>query len=919
MRKGDNHWHCQCGTWCFEKTESTVDRKRKAEDTELELHKADCEDAAPGFVTVVRPVQEPENTETLWQIPIQSMWSSIAGCVKTMSSSVKEWFSKLGARLTKTAYEAVETRRYDETGSHLVVKRLKRQYCLPVASSSARQEEVLFEQLPYFEWADDATDRIGKHALESIKSAFWRQVLDIRRGYIAFKSSIDELKAQHKEGEFDLDLSIAIYNLMIRDFEDVSMTNYVAAAGQYEQGAMTVVSFIDQVYLESDILPALKEVFSKPPKQLDYFGDFEFKSRTRLAGDFLTWLLTQKDLFRIDESFQDALAKLVVDMDAIHKQEVLPSLVQFPGNNKPIMPGSFPLEDDILEVVPADKLIIEPVYECKHPDPRPPVSKPTAASSPASTKTQVQGEAEPWSIPKSILKKGTRKTVGNPLPRMQGTLTTPSRVRKLQFASPVARFTPPKRLPRTARVTKASSINNARTGLHGSPSGSRALSALTNIYHSTIKQAYQGTKYANFLNDTLRELYRRQDFSLPTISWPTKLHQNMQAKRQAWLKMSEEERQREMDLFVRDLELDDSGNVVRRQLLVPESELIIATRGLKDLRLANQVRREMEEAAEKERERMIKIIADEKRRKLEEEKRKIAEERRRLEEEEEKKRESERQKEEERLRAEQEAQRIREAEERAARRRLRAPTRAIIAPVTDEWRTRVLEIADSQPGVELTKTLEGQALTRRDFEEKLLPATAWLNDNVITGSILYIGDYVNRKLGATTQHPKCATFTSYFWPRLESAGPTQCGRLMRRAGVRKDNFLNIDSVLIPICKSSHWTLAVVLPSRRVIAHMDSLRGGHGDPYVTGLLREWVKATLQELYVEDEWEVVDFDAPMQLNGWDCGVFTITNGICMALGVDPKQSYSADQLTLQRHRLAAVLLNGGFQGDFDLDGV
>jgi Ulp1 family protease len=227
----------------------------------------------------------------------------------------------------------------------------------------------------------------------------------------------------------------------------------------------------------------------------------------------------------------------------------------------------------------------------------------------------------------------------------------------------------------------------------------------------------------------------------------------------------------------------------------------------------------------------------------------------------------------------------------------------------------------ADPDVELAKTLEPQALTRRDFEERLLPEMAWLNDNIIIGSLLHIADHINTKAGATgqTDDPKCVAFTSYFWPRLEKNGPKSVSRLMRRACVGKNNLLDIETILIPICSGSHWTLVVVRPGKRTVAHMDSIRGGAGDRRVAEIAMDWVKATLEENFSEDKWGIIDYEAPRQTNGWDCGVFTITNALCMALGLDPKSSYTAKQLTIQRHRLAAILLNEGFKGDFDLEGL
>lgn len=364
----------------------------------------------------------------------------------------------------------------------------------------------------------------------------------------------------------------------------------------------------------------------------------------------------------------------------------------------------------------------------------------------------------------------------------------------------------------------------------------------------------------------------------------------------------------------REILLNDHDNA-----LFPDAELPIATKKLEDLNISRQVREEEQAAAERARAELARKIREEKRRREAEERRKAEEERRRREEEERRAAEEQRiaaarRKEEERQR---ETARRRDA--RVAALGLRVPTRAIITPLSGTWESRVTGIHSSVEGRELARTPDGTPLSRRDFVERLLPPTAWLNDNIIIGAIQHIGDLVNEKAGATKENPKCATFTSYFYPRLESAGPTNCARLMRRAGVRKDNFKDIESILIPICSGNHWTLAAVLPQKRAVLHMDSLRGGRGNPSVTNKILEWVKATLGDDFVASEWAAVNVDGPVQTNGWDCGVFTITNGLCMALGLDPKEAYAARQLTSARTMLAAILLNGGFTGDFDLGGV
>ncbi|TDZ28261.1 hypothetical protein C8035_v000785 [Colletotrichum spinosum] len=83
--------------------------------------------------------------------------------------------------------------------------------------------------------------------------------------------------------------------------------------------------------------------------------------------------------------------------------------------------------------------------------------------------------------------------------------------------------------------------------------------------------------------------------------------------------------------------------------------------------------------------------------------------------------------------------------------------------------------------------------------------------------------------------------------------------------------------------------------------------------------ETIKAVLGNKYRAEEWRTVRHEAPQQTNGYDCGVFTITNGICLALGINAVDAYDKEELPLQRLRLAAMLLNRGFEGDFNLAGI
>jgi Ulp1 family protease len=79
---------------------------------------------------------------------------------------------------------------------------------------------------------------------------------------------------------------------------------------------------------------------------------------------------------------------------------------------------------------------------------------------------------------------------------------------------------------------------------------------------------------------------------------------------------------------------------------------------------------------------------------------------------------------------------------------------------------------------------------------------------------------------------------------------------------------------------------------------------------------WMSDYLGDLYTAQQWQVMVMKTPQQTNGYDCGVHVITNGICVALGLDPLSSYRVEEMPLQRLRIAGMLVNGGLDGDFDL---
>ncbi|KAI9821938.1 MAG: Smt3-specific protease [Pycnora praestabilis] len=272
--------------------------------------------------------------------------------------------------------------------------------------------------------------------------------------------------------------------------------------------------------------------------------------------------------------------------------------------------------------------------------------------------------------------------------------------------------------------------------------------------------------------------------------------------------------------------------------------------------------------------------------------------------------------------AEQLARKAREAEEERKKRTGRIQSKENpIKELTLEWEEKVDAImAMGFHATELAKTSMGTSLGRRDFGT-ILPGTGdrtggWLNDEVVNGYIQAVVDYglektgTQKRLGIT---PKYHAFNTFFYKNLREKGPSSVSRWASRAKIGGKDLLKVERIFIPVHEKSHWTLIVVSPMSRTIEYFDSLNGA--PKRFIDHVKQWLRAELGAAYDEDTWSVLGSASPQQENGVDCGVFAATTAKMVMLGFDP-MSYSQYDIPLQRRRMVAELLNGGFQGDFAL---
>ena len=248
---------------------------------------------------------------------------------------------------------------------------------------------------------------------------------------------------------------------------------------------------------------------------------------------------------------------------------------------------------------------------------------------------------------------------------------------------------------------------------------------------------------------------------------------------------------------------------------------------------------------------------------------------------------------------------------------LRLSRQDFVTPVSDEWEEKALDTLNAPASRILAKTREGVELRRHDFA-KVVGETEWLNDEIVNGSLNWLDFAINSAAGIKDpkkQTRKSLILSSLAFKKLQDEGGKNTQRMLRRYGVDSNNLLDIDTIMVPICEHSHWTLLVVRPTKRTVSHMDSLNPrGSNEHMDLGLA--WMSNVLGDKFNGDEWKKIRHQAPRQTNGWDCGVHTITNAMCLALGLFPLETYGAKDMPTQRIRIASMLLNNGFNGEFDL---
>jgi Ulp1 family protease len=235
-----------------------------------------------------------------------------------------------------------------------------------------------------------------------------------------------------------------------------------------------------------------------------------------------------------------------------------------------------------------------------------------------------------------------------------------------------------------------------------------------------------------------------------------------------------------------------------------------------------------------------------------------------------------------------------------------------------------LELMKASPGHEVIK---GRNPISHDDLLKILLPLAWLNDNAVNGFLTALCESAKaklskqRKLAGTPIDdiiPRFHSFNTLWFPKMTSKkGYDDVKMWAKRAKFPGATLLKLIKLFIPIHLGNHWVLLLINPQRKSITVYDSMSSQTMTRRILSTGRDYLRHELGDAWKEDEWTDIDGKSSQQANGSDCGVFTCFNALATFYG-DPNELIP-DELDLvdARKMMAAILVNGGFSGDFDLE--
>jgi hypothetical protein len=244
------------------------------------------------------------------------------------------------------------------------------------------------------------------------------------------------------------------------------------------------------------------------------------------------------------------------------------------------------------------------------------------------------------------------------------------------------------------------------------------------------------------------------------------------------------------------------------------------------------------------------------------------------------------------------------------------PVKALVTPLSSEEQDGLSAVIKKTDNGKLdTMWVVDDKLYARDFAT-LLPTQfngdpkAWLNDNIINEYLAILTEGAKKKAGFVSKKggsaPPVHAFSSFWYPTIKNRAQG-VARWAARFNLAGKQYLDAELILYPICDAGHWRLLVVKPQEHTIEYLDSL-GWSGAKYIEKL-KEYLAMELKEFWHEDEWTVLEKQRSVrQVNGSDCGVFTVLNALAIIRGQEYTKVLACNGMPDARERIATTLMAG-----------
>ncbi|GBM15115.1 Sentrin-specific protease 1 [Araneus ventricosus] len=207
----------------------------------------------------------------------------------------------------------------------------------------------------------------------------------------------------------------------------------------------------------------------------------------------------------------------------------------------------------------------------------------------------------------------------------------------------------------------------------------------------------------------------------------------------------------------------------------------------------------------------------------------------------------------------------------------------------------------TQPSIETLSTFKDCTCNRNDIVT--LSGLNWLNDSVIN---FYLALVMERGKNHPV-YPSVYAFNSYFYSSLKSRGPKAVMRWTRKIEDSK-NIFQFDILFVPLHLGMHWALCVVDNRMKKIKYYDSMQGT--DDQCLRILQNYLVVEKKEklgIAMDPSaysLEIVK-DIPQQMNGSDCGMFTLK--YAEYISRDAPITFSQEHMQYFRRRMVIEILD------------